>query len=200
MNIQFMYAKNIVLTFMVFAFLGCQTKQEVVNYERPNPVRVSCEAPDTFLIDDAFADSRQTLSNPTCFPEFESHFQALLETAREDPKPSNRELFHDYFLWARDTGIISAMMARNYWRAYFTSNFTSLPDEYAVCHHCSRKQEIFNRMQDELAQKKQGYMAVRDPRGLGLNPAESNYYNQALSSYESIQLVFTAACQACLSD
>ncbi len=200
MNILFMYAKIIVLTIVVIATLGCQTKQEVVHYERSNPVRVNCEAPDTFLIDNAFADSRKTLSNPTCFPEFESHFQALLETARENPRPANRDLFHDYFLWARDSSIISAMTARNYWRTYFTSQFISLPDEYAVCHHCSRKEEIFNLMQDELVKKKQGYMAVRDPRGLEFNPAESNDYNKALRNHESIQLVFTAACQACIID
>jgi hypothetical protein len=200
MNIFRTSTKALVLAVTLLSCMGCMPQKKAISYERPTPSQPNCVAPNTHLLDEAFAESRQTLSNPSCFHGFDVHFQTLLRTAQNDPKPANGDTFHNYLVWARDTGVISAMMARNTWRGYFTTTFTSLPEDYRICDYCTRKQDIFTRMQNELNQKKQGFMTMRDPGRNSEQTAQQDEYLKAVRDFDAIQLVFTAACQACAQE
>jgi len=195
MNLVLTSARILALAFLLLAFAGCHGQKKVVHVEDSGSERQSCSVPQTLLLAEAFEDSRQTLSDPDCFHHFNNHFHALLDIALQDPKTDNEDKFHDYLLWVRDKGIISSNTAREYWRSYFTTTFTSLPDDYRISDYCSRKEDILNDMQDELEKKKQGFAAIRDTKGEDSSGPPKQYL-KALNKFDKIELVFTAACKA----
>lgn len=189
-------AKILALAALCFAFMGCQGQKENINVKEPEAQKQSCSVPETLLLDKAFEESRQTLSHPDCFHQFNDHFHALLDIALQNPKPANGDKFHDYLVWAQNQGIISSNKAREYWGSYFTTTFVSLPDDYRVSDYCSQKEDLLSDLQDELEKKKQGFTAKRDPQAKN-SSGQPDKYLQAAQKYNKIELVFTAACKAC---
>ena len=178
------FCKMIVLVGMISLMaIGCVPKE-------PKPVEV-CIIPSGYNIAEAFQTARNTLSNYECRYKFDVVFDALLGVCEGDPSIKNKELFSDFLLWVKDQGIISNMQAKEYYNRYFSTRFTSLPQDYQTCSYCREIRSIMSKCLDELKDKERGLLKVCNDKAS---------FTKASEDLQKMELIFEATCSACSAE
>ncbi|OQY11949.1 MAG: hypothetical protein B6I31_03990 [Desulfobacteraceae bacterium 4572_19] len=171
-----------IVTVAFIITVGCAPKE-------PTPaVANTCPIPTGFLVDEAFATAKSTLSNPECRYKFETIFSALLNTCSGAPELRNKELFSQLLVWSKNEGIISKIQAKEYYTKYFSSRFISLPGDYSTCSHCPRLRSIMAECKSELQAKELGLLKACN---------DKLTYNKAFGDLDKIELILEATCSAC---
>lgn len=164
-----------------------------VSRKPPAPPNVvdNCPLPSGYLVDQAFATARSTLSNPACRYKFDAVFASLLNVCKGAPDMKNKELFSNFLLWAKNEGIISKIQAETYYTRYFGHRFVSLPDTYQTCSHCTRLKTLLADCRNELKDKAQGLIKVCEDKAT---------YAKASDDLYKIEVILEATCDACSAE
>ncbi|MCB1875296.1 MAG: hypothetical protein KDH88_04910 [Chromatiales bacterium] len=157
---------------------------------RPQDKPLVCHPPTGHDLMVAMDDARNDLARG-CAGNFDAYVGALLTIAEGDPKPRNRQIFSEFFVWAADQGLISRKQAGNYYNRYFNVKFMSLAGDYNNCSlTCPNKLRVLDAMDKELLDKELGMLKVaKDQDG----------YHRAARLVQEAELVLEATCQACAS-
>ena len=155
------------------------------------PVVENCPLPSGYLVDQAFATARSTLSNPACRYQFDAVFASLLKVCKGAPDMKNKELFSNLLLWAKNEGIISKVQAKAYYTRYFAHRFVSLPDTYQTCSHCNRLKTLLANCRNELKDKEQGLIETC---------GDKVTYAKASDDLAKIEVILEATCSACAAE
>lgn len=150
----------------------------------------ACTAQLSQRLDLAMEESR-TRMDGGCSSQHAALFEQLLSVGQGDPKPENKRMFSDYLVWASDKGYISPLQAKETYTRYFGLKFVSGLSDYNTCAaFCPTEVQLLTDMQRELGDKARGLVEVS---------TDQNTYGRANTLYNELELVITAACQACKS-
>ncbi len=167
---------------LVMLLVGCATEPD-------HPPKFSCSVPTSKNISEAFEHAKRDLSHPQCQFQFEAYVDRLLKTAASNPEMENKKRFSELFAAARDQGILSRTQAQNYYRRYFTANFTSLDDRYNNCSTtCRNRDTVLKELKQELKDKDQGLLQAAGDKAT---------YTQADKEYNQLLTLIEATCRAC---
>lgn len=169
--------------------VGCVSSKKT--NPTPVPVVESCPLPSGYIVEQAFQTARSTLSNPACRYKFDAVLASLLHVCEGAPEMKNKELFHAFFEWAKDEGIISLVQAKKHYTRYFSNRFISLPDNYQICSHCSRLKPMMKNCRDELKRKEQGLLKVCGDKAT---------YAKASGDLDKVALILEATCRSCAAE
>lgn len=152
----------------------------------------ACQLPDTKLVDAAFSEVRNKLSNTECQSRYAEYYQKLLEVAGGDQGSENRDRFFEFLKWSYKQGIISRHQAESYFTRYFRVEFVSLPDDRNVCSAMdgSRESSLLGKLDQEMRDKNTGLLDI---------VGDKDAYFDAKRRYDSIVLVLQTTASACKS-
>lgn len=176
---------------LVLLLSACQTQTQTPRPPSQPQVQPRVCAPPAGHDLMAAMDAARNDLDQGCAGNFDAYVAALLGIAEGDPKPRNREVFSEFFVWAADRGLISRLQATQYYNRYFNVKFMALAGDYNNCAQtCPDKLRVLDAMEKELLDKQLGMLKVsRDQAG----------YYRAARLLQEAELVLEATCQACAS-
>jgi hypothetical protein len=169
------------IALLALILAGCQ--QQAV---KPEVVR--CDVPAGFDLEAAIAKTRADMAKG-CEHSFDGYTDALFQIAETDPRPENKRIFSDYFLWAHDADLIGKRQAQTRYTRHFGQKFVSAMGDFNSCSQtCPAKEQVIRDMQAELRDKERGLLKIS---------ADREGYYRADRLFQEMELVLEATCAAC---
>ncbi|MEH6813189.1 MAG: hypothetical protein V7677_11725 [Motiliproteus sp.] len=151
----------------------------------------ACTVPGGPDLETAVAAAKTDLSG-VCSYRYDDYFTQLLDIAKGDPKPENRQVFSNFLVWSNQQGLLSKVQAQDRYNRYFNLKFISMKGDYNNCAStCPNKPELMRKMEQELVDKELGLLQVSSDR---------LSYQRADRLFQETELVLEATCSACQAD
>ncbi len=148
----------------------------------------ACTVPGGPNLEVAVAEAKTDLSG-VCNYRYDAYFTQLLDIAKGDPKPENRQLFSDFLVWSNQQGLLSKRQAQDRYNRYFNLKFIAMKGDYNNCAStCPNKQDLMRNMEQELVDKELGLLQISSDR---------LSYQRADRLFQETELVLEATCSAC---
>ncbi len=124
-----------------------------------------CTLPNQKQLTQALQSARNELSQRSCHYQFDAIHQQLLTIAQQDPGPTYRQSFLDFYQWSVQQGIISSLQGKQLYTSYFTPGFGHLlPNNSNVCAQKASKDSLIQALNADLAHKKLGLNDILQDR------------------------------------
>lgn len=175
------YQNLICLSLFALSVVGCGSTPKAV-------AKSTCDLAVTKKVDRAFIESKNALTNQSCWNGFDDHFDNLLEIAKGAPNKEHRRSFANFLEWSKDQGIISEVQFKKTYTRYFTPFFVSLPKHQSNCKVGQNLEKLTRDMDAEMLDKRKGLLQAM---------GSTKEFNKAKSDRDALLLIIAAAGEAC---
>ncbi len=151
------------LSLLISGLSACATQPETQSTRWT--MEDSCTLPSQKQLTQALQSARNQLSQRSCHYQFDAIHQQLLTIAQQDPGPTHRQSFLDFYQWSVQQGIISSLQGKQLYTSYFTPGFGHLlPNNSNVCAQKTSQDSLIQTLNDDLAHKKLGLNDILQDR------------------------------------